>query len=122
MKLDESTQPGWRDATDYLRDRRKKYSTFELTIAAVVHPQTEDDAPVLAPTTFEELRECLDIIPGISQMPHSTSSPGSGHTTLGLVMLLLNTTIPGLHASAEHNITPLPIANPVDPVSFYHCI
>jgi len=65
MKLDELTQPRWEDAADYFREKDKVYGTSELMVAAVVQPQTDDDAAVPSPTTFGELMECLEIVPGI---------------------------------------------------------
>jgi len=73
MKLDELTQPGWEDAADYFRERDKKYSTFVLRVPALVQLQTNDDAPAPPQTTFGELLESLDIVPGISQRPQGTS-------------------------------------------------
>jgi len=55
MKLDELTQPGWKDAADYLRETDKKYGTSELRVPAVVQPQTDDDTVAPAPTKFREL-------------------------------------------------------------------
>jgi len=69
MKLDELTQPGWEDAADYFRERDKMYGRAELRVPVVVQPQTDDDASAPPPTTFAELMERLDIVPGISQMP-----------------------------------------------------
>jgi len=96
MKLDELTQPGWDDAADYIREIDKKYSTSELRVPAVVQPQTDDDAAAPAPTTFGELMECLEIVPGRSQMLQGTSWPGSRHIRLGLVKPQLKTSISGL--------------------------
>jgi hypothetical protein len=59
------TQPGWEDAADYFRERDKKYGTSKLIVPAVVQPQINDDTPALPPTTFGELIESLDIVPGI---------------------------------------------------------
>jgi hypothetical protein len=66
MKLNKLTQPGWEDAADHFRERDKKYGTSELGVPAVVQLQTNDDAPASPPTTFGELMESLDIVPGIS--------------------------------------------------------
>jgi hypothetical protein len=73
MKLDELTQPEWEDTADYFRARDKKYGTAELRVPVVAQPQTDDDALAPPPTTFGELMERLDIVPGISQMPQGTS-------------------------------------------------
>jgi len=85
MKLDELTQPGWEDAADYFREQDKKFGKAELWVPVVVQPQTDDDTPAPPLTTFGELMERLDIVPGISQMPQGTSRPGSSHIQLGLV-------------------------------------
>jgi len=85
MKLDELTQPAWEDAADHCRERDKKYGTFESRVPAVVQPQTNDDAPAPPPTTFGELMESVDIVPGISQRPQGTSRPGRDHIRLGSV-------------------------------------
>jgi len=66
MKLDELTQPGLEDAADFFRERDKKYGTCELRVPAVVQPQTNDDSQAPPPTTFGELMESVDIVPGIS--------------------------------------------------------
>jgi len=68
MKLDELTQPGWEDAANLFPESDKKYGPPELTVAAVVEPQTNDDTTATSPTTFGELMKCLDIVLGISQM------------------------------------------------------
>jgi len=43
-----------------------KYDRAELRVPVVVQPQTDDDALAPPPTTFGELMERLDIVPGIS--------------------------------------------------------
>jgi hypothetical protein len=73
MKLDELTQPGWEDAPDYFREGDKKYGTAELKVPVVVQPQTDDATSAPPPTTFVELIERHDIVPGMSQMPQGTS-------------------------------------------------
>jgi hypothetical protein len=96
MKLDELTQQGWEDAADYFRERDKKYGTAELRLPVVVQPQTDDGASALPPTTFGELMERLDDVPGISQMPQGTSRPGSSHIRQGSVKPQSNTSVSGL--------------------------
>jgi len=66
MKLAELTQPGSDDAADYSHERDKTYGTAELSHPVVVQPQTDDDASAPPPTSFGELMERLDIVPGIS--------------------------------------------------------
>jgi hypothetical protein len=67
MKFDKLTQPGWEDATDFFRERDKKYGTSELRVPAVVQPRSNDDALPHPATTFVELMESLDIVSGISE-------------------------------------------------------
>jgi len=122
MKLDELTQPGWEDAADYFRERDKKYGTAELRVPVVVQPQTDSDASAPPPTTFGELMERLDIVPGISQMPQGTSRPGSSDIRLRSVKPQSNTTICGLEPAAEPDTLPLLKAKPIEPVSFYPCL
>jgi hypothetical protein len=122
MKLDELTQPRWKDAADYFRERDKKYGTAELRVPVVVQPQTDDDASAPPPTTFGELMERLDVVPGISQMPQGTSRPGSSHIRLDSVRPQLNTSISGLQPAVEPDTSPLLKAKPIEPVSFYPSI
>jgi len=128
MKLDELTQPGWEDAADHFHERDKKYGRFELRVPAVVQPQTNDDAPAPPPTTFGELMESVDIVPGISQRPQGTSPPGSSHIRLGSVMPQSKSSIPSGEPAAEPDSSTLLKAKPVEPassvepVSFYPCI
>ena len=83
MKLDQLTQPGWDDAADSFRDGDSKYGTSKLRVPAVVIPQRDDDASPPSLTTFGELMECLEIVPGIPQMPQRTSAPRSSQMRLG---------------------------------------
>jgi hypothetical protein len=122
MKLDELTQPGWQDAADYFRERDKKYGTTELSVPAVVQPQTMDDNPAPPPATFEELMESLNIVPGISQRPQGTCRPGSSHIRLGSVKPQSQSSIPSGEPAAEPDSSMLLKAKPVEPVSFYPCI
>jgi len=73
MKHDKLTQPEREDAADNFRERDEKYGTLQLRVPTVIQLQTDDVAPAPAPTTFGELLNCLDIVPGISQLPPRTS-------------------------------------------------
>jgi len=99
-----------------------KNGTSALRVPAVVQQQTDDDAATPVPTTIGELLECLKIVPGISQMPQGTSRPGSSHIRLCSVKPQSNTSISGLEPAAEHDMSSLLKAKPVEPVSFYPCI
>jgi len=83
MKLDKLTQPGWGDTADFFRQRDEEYGTSELKVPAIIKSQTDHVAAAPSPTTFGELLETLDIVPGISPMPQCTSRPGSSHMRVG---------------------------------------
>ena len=121
MKLDKLTQLGWEDAADFFRERDKKYGTSEVRALAFVQPQTNDDALAPPPTTFGELMESLEIVPGISQRPQGTSRPGSSHIRLGSVKLQSKSIILSGEPAAEPDSSTLLKAKPVEPVSFYPC-
>jgi len=91
IKLDELTHLGWGEAADYFHKRDMKYGTTELTVPAVVKPQTDSTAPAPSLTTFGELMQGLDIVPGQSQMPRVTSQQGSSQ--MGWVRRNLRQTI-----------------------------
>jgi len=74
----------------------KKYGTSELRAPAVVQLQMDQDAVAPARTTFGELMETLDNVPGISQMARATSRPESNHMRLDSEKPQSNITIPGL--------------------------
>ena len=122
MKLDRLSPPGWEDAPDYVHERDKKYGTAKLRVQVVVQPQTDGEASAPPPTTFGDLMERLDIVPGISQVPQGTSRPGSSHIRLGSVKPQSNTTISGLETAGEPDTFPLLKAKPVESVSFYPCL
>jgi len=122
MKLDDLTQPGWEDAADFFRERDEKYWTSELSVPAVVLPQTDDDAVAPVPTTLGELMECLVIVHGISQLLQGTSQPGCCLIRLGSGKPQSNVRIPRLAAAAEPDSTRIQKVKPVDLVSFYTCI
>jgi hypothetical protein len=122
LKLNELTQPGWDNAADYFRKRGKMYRTTELSVPAVVQPQTNDDALAPPLATFGKLMESLDIVPGISQRPQGTSRPGRGHIRLGSVKPQSKSSIPSAEPAVEPDSSMLLKAKPVEPVSFYPCI
>jgi len=62
-----------------------KYGMTELDVRAVVKPQRGMTAATPSPTTFGELMQALDIIPGQSQMPPMPSGQGSRQMGLGSV-------------------------------------
>jgi len=121
MKLHPLTQAGWEDAANSLRERDKKYGISKLMVPAVAQPQTEDGVTAPALTTFGERLECLDIVPGISQMPHWTSRPSSSLIRCGSGKLRLNTSIPVLAPAAKPDSALIQNVKPVQLISFYTC-
>jgi len=119
MKFDELTQPRWEDVADYFGERDKMYGISKLRVPPVVQPQTNDDGLPHPLTTFAELMESLDIVPGIS---HGTSRPQSSHIRRGSVKPQSKLSIPSSEPAAEPDSSPFLKAKPVDPVSLYPCI
>jgi hypothetical protein len=122
MRLDYLTQPGWGDMANYFRERDMKYGMTELQVPAVGKPQTELTAATPSPTTFGELMQALDIVPGHSQMPQVISQQGCCQMRLG-----------SEKPQADiHLVLPIPAAVPdssqieirktVQPESCYPCI
>jgi len=89
---------------------------------AVVKSQTDDNADASALSSFGELMESLDIVPGMSQMTEGTCRPGSSHIRLGFGKPRWDTNLADLEHAAEHDSLPIPNGKPVEPVSFYPCI
>jgi len=122
VKLDELTQPGWGDTANYIRERDKKYRTFEMKVPAVIKSQTDHFAAAPPPTTFGELSETLDIVPGILHMPQCTSRAGSSHQRVGSEKPKSPELISSLPSCAESDSSLMTYATPVQPVRAYHCI
>ena len=68
MSHDELTQQGLGDAADYFHEGDMMFGTAEMMVPSVVKPQTDQTAPRLSPTTFGELVQALDIVPGQLQL------------------------------------------------------
>jgi hypothetical protein len=66
--------------------------------------------------------ECLDIVPGISQMPQGTARPGSSHMWLGPGKPQSTMSIPCLVPATEPDSSLIQIGQPVELVSFDPCI
>jgi len=122
MNLDELTQPGWEDAAAYSREQDNKYGISELSVPVVIQPQTNNHTPAPPPTTFGELMESPDIVPGISQRLQGTSWPGNSHTRLGSVTPQSKSIISSGEPAAEPDLSTLLKVKPVEPISFYRCI
>jgi len=122
LRLDELTQPGWGDAADHFRERDMKYGTTELMIPAVGKPQEDLTAATPSPTTFGELMQALDIVPGQSQMPQVMSRQVHRQMRLGSEKPQADNCIVPPMLAAVPDSSPIEIAKPVQPVSFYPCI
>jgi hypothetical protein len=85
-----------------------------LRILADIKPQTDDDADAPAQAIFGKLMDCLDIVPGISQMPQGTSRPASCHITLGSGTPQLNTSILGIAPNTKPDVLLIQNAKPVE--------
>jgi len=83
IRLDELTQPGWRDAADHFRVRDMNYGTTELRVPAVGKPKTDSTAATPSLTTCGEHMQPRDIAPAQSQMPHVMSPHGSSQMMRG---------------------------------------
>jgi hypothetical protein len=119
LRPDELTQVGWGDAADYFRERDTKYGTTELMILAVGKPQEDSAAATPSPTTFRELMQAVDTVPGQSQMPHVTSRQGSNQMMLGSEKPQADNDIVQPIPAAVPDSSPLQIVTPVLPTRFY---
>jgi len=84
LKLDELPDPDWGNVANYFNERDMKYRMIELMVLAVGKPQTDMTAATPATTTFGELMEAVDIVPGQSKMPQVTPRQGSSPMRMGL--------------------------------------
>jgi len=122
MRLNDLTQPGWRDAASYFRERDMQYGTTELKVPAVVKPQTEMTAATPSPTTFGQLMQVLDIVPLQSQMLQVRSPQGSSQIRLGSEKPQADNHILSLMPNVLPDSSQRQIATPVQPVSIYPSI
>jgi hypothetical protein len=89
---------------------------------AVVNLETDYDAAAPTPSTFGVHMECLDIVPGISQMSPGTSQAGSCDMRLGSEKPQLNVCIPGFLPPTQPVSSLIQNAKPVELTRFYRCI
>ena len=94
----------------------------ELKVPAVVKPQTDTTAATLSPTTFGELMQVLDIIPGQSQMLQVTSPQGSSQLRLGSEKPQADNHIVSCMPDTVPDSTQMEIATPVQSARFYRSI
>jgi len=83
MMDDELNQPGSGDSTDNIQMRDGEYGMTELMVLAGLNPQTDTLEAAPALTTFGEVMQALDTVPGQSQMLQVTSRQGSSAIRLG---------------------------------------
>jgi len=122
MRLDQLTQPWWGDAANYFHEGDVKYGMTELKVPAVRNTQTDSTAATPSPTTFGELMQALDSVPGQSQMPQVMPRQGISQMRLGLEKPQSeNHIVPPIPASVLDSLQ-IEIAKPVQPGSFYPCI
>jgi hypothetical protein len=73
IRLDELTQPGWRDAANYFHERDMRYGTGKLKVPAVGKPQIDTTAATPSLITVGEHMQTPEIVRGQSEMPAVTS-------------------------------------------------
>jgi len=122
MTLHQLTQPWCRDAADWFREWDKNYGTAELRVPAVIKLQTDQNVAAPALTTSGEHMECLDIVPGRSQMPQGTCQQTRSHMMLGSGKPQSDACIPGRAPATKLDSSPMQNVNPIEPVSIYPCI
>jgi len=101
IKLNELKEPGSEYTVNHICENDKMYVTHQMRELALIPLQTDDDDASPATTTLGECLECLEIVPGISQMLQPTPRSGSSHYRLGSVMPVSNTNISGLEPGTE---------------------
>jgi len=96
-----------------------KYWATELKVPAVVIPQPTMTAATPSPTTFGELMQVHDIVPGQSQMPQVMFHQGSSKIRLGLEKPEADNHILSRMHDAVPNLSQRDIETPVQSASFY---
>jgi hypothetical protein len=122
MRLHEVTQSGWGDAADYSGERDMQYRLTELIIPALSTSQTDTTAATPSPTTFGELMNAHDIIPGQSQMPQVMSWQRSHQMRLCSEKPQAVNHVGHPMSNVVRNTSQMEIAILVQPVSIYLCI
>jgi len=122
MKLDEMAQQGWGDTAYYICGTDMNYGTAKLRVPVVVKLQTDDVAAAPALTTFGELVEYLDIVPGISQILQGTFPQGSIQMRPGSGKARSDKGIAYLAPDMDPNSWSIQTLKSCAPVSYYPCI
>jgi len=121
MSIDDLMQPGWEGAANNFCEKDMTYGMTELKVGAVGKPQIGVTAASPSPTTFGELMQALNIVPGQSQMLQVTSGQGSSQRCLGFEKPQINNRVLFLMLEALHDLSQMEIAKPVQPVHLYPC-
>jgi hypothetical protein len=122
VRLDQLTQPGWGDATNYFHERDMKYGSAELKVLAVVKPQRDTTAATSSQTTVREHMQTRAIVRGQLEMLAATSRPESSQMRLGLDKPQSQKLIPVLSPSTATNSMPIQDAKPIEPLSLHPCM
>jgi hypothetical protein len=121
FRCDKLTQLGLRDIADYVCERDMKYGATEFKVPVVVKPQTDTTAATPSQTTFGELMQAFDIVPGQSPMPHVTFREGSSQMRLGSEEPQADNYRIVLKTNTEPNSSRMEIAKAFHHVTFHPC-
>jgi len=102
-----------------LDGRDEKYSRAKWTVSAVLLPLMKDDAGPSALTSFGELIDTVDMIPGKSPVLEGTSRPGCSKMKLRSGESQSHQGIASLTANQVPDWSPIKEANPVKPECHY---
>jgi hypothetical protein len=94
-----------------------KYRMTELKVTAIGRPQADSTAATPLPTTYGELTQALDNVPGQSPMPQVTSRQGISHKLLGSDKTQVDDRIV-LMPTAVSDLSKIELVKPVQLVSF----
>jgi hypothetical protein len=92
-----------------------KYGMTDLKVLAVVKPQTDTTAVTPARTTFGDLMQRLDIVPGQSQMLQVISRLGHSRMRLGLEKSLPHSYTAFHMPNSVPNLSQVDITKPTEP-------
>jgi len=119
MSLDKFMQLGWRHVADYVGERDMYYGVAEIMVPLVVKPQTDTTAATPSPTTFGEIMQIVDIVPGQLQMPQETTCPASSEMRPGSEKPMSHQHKSSLPPDRVPDFSHDKKSNPAEPVSFY---
>jgi len=94
----------------------------ELMVPVVTMLHPNDDAAALAPTTFGDLKENLDIVPRKSQRSQGTSRLGISHMSLDSGKQQSHKQFASLQPEAATDASLTHNVKPIDSGCYYPCI